>query len=46
MATVTMHNDFRAQEEEIYHCFHLYPSICHEVLGLDAMILVFLIFSF
>ena len=23
-----------------------YPSICHEVIGLDAMILVFLVFSF
>ena len=23
------------------HCFHFTPSICHEVMGLDAMIFVF-----
>ena len=23
------------------HCSHYFPSICHEVMGLDAMILVF-----
>ena len=28
------------------HCLHLSPSICHEVIGPDAVILVFLIFSF
>ena len=46
MAAVTNLSDFRAQEEEICHCFHLFPSICHEVMGLDAMILVSLILSF
>ena len=46
MAAVTICSDFRAQEEEICHYFHLSPSICHEVMGPDAMILVFLIFSF
>ena len=46
MAAVTIHSDFRAQEQEIYHYFHLSPSICHEVMRLDAMILVFLILSF
>ena len=25
MATVTIHSEFRAQEEEISHCFHLFP---------------------
>ena len=25
----------------VSHCFHCSPSICHEVMGLDAMILVF-----
>ena len=25
----------------VYHCFHFYPSICHEVMGLDSMILIF-----
>ena len=38
---VTIHSDFGAQENEICHCFHFSPSICHEVMGLDAMILVF-----
>ena len=46
MATVTIHNDFGAQEEEIGHYFHLSPSVCHAGMGLYAMILVFLIFSF
>ena len=46
MASVTTRRDFRAQEEEICHYFHIFPSICHEVMGLDAMILVFLILSF
>ena len=27
------------------HYFHLFPSMCHEGMGLDAMILAFLIFS-
>ncbi|CAI9179254.1 unnamed protein product [Rangifer tarandus platyrhynchus] len=46
MAAVIIHSDFRAQEEELYHCFHFFPSICHEVMGPDAMILAFLILSF
>ena len=25
MAVVTILSDFRAQEEEIYHCFHFFP---------------------
>ena len=45
MAAVTICSDFRAQEEEICHYFHLFPCICYEVMGLDAMILVFLTFS-
>ena len=45
-AAVTTCSDFRAQEEPICHYFHLSPSICHEVMGLDAMVLVFLILSF
>ena len=28
------------------HCFHCFPSICHEVKGPDAMILVFWMLSF
>ena len=35
-------------KRRICHCFHLSPSICHEAMGLDAMIscLFFLILSF
>ena len=46
MAAVTICSDLRAQEKESCHYFHLFPSICHEVMGPDAMILVFLILSF
>ena len=46
MAAVTFCSDFRAQDGDICHNFHLSPSICHEVMGPDAMILVFLIFGF
>jgi len=41
MASVTIHSDFRAQEEEICHHFHLPPSICHEVMGWDTVIILF-----
>ena len=41
MAEVTVSSDFRTQEEEIRYHFHLFPTIWHEVMGLDAMILVF-----
>ena len=46
MAAVTIHSDFGAQENTISHCFYFPPSICHEVMGPDAMILVFWILSF
>ena len=42
MAAVTILGDFGAQENKISHYSHFSPSICHEVMGLDAMILVFL----
>ena len=29
------------KKNKICHCFHFFPSICYEVMGLDAMILVF-----
>ena len=29
------------KKNEVCHCFHFFPSVCHEVMGLDAMILVF-----
>ena len=41
MAAVTIRRDFRAQEEEIITASTFSPSICHEVPGPDAMILVF-----
>ena len=40
MAAVTICSDFKDQEEEIRHCFHLFPFYLHEVMGPDAMILV------
>ena len=41
MASVTIHSDFGDQEKKLCHYFHFSPSVCHEVVGLDAMILVF-----
>ena len=32
---------FGAQENKICHCFLFSPSVCHEAMGPDAMILVF-----
>ena len=46
MAAVTIHSDFRAQEEEICHYFHLFPFYLPWVIGPDATTLVFLIFRF
>ena len=40
MVAVTICSDLGAQKI-VSHCFHCFPSICHEVMGLDAMILVF-----
>ena len=40
MAAVTIRSDFRVQENKICHQFHFTPSFCHEVMGLDAMILI------
>ena len=41
MTAVTIHMDFGAQESKICSDFTFSPSICHEVIGQDAMILVF-----
>ena len=43
---VTICSDFGAQENNVSHCFHCFPICCHEVMGLDAMILVFWMLSF
>ena len=40
MAAFTILSDFGAQENKICHCIHFFPSICHEVIGPEAMILV------
>ena len=42
----TILSDFRAQEEEICHCVTFAPSTGHEVMGIDAKVVGFLIFSF
>ena len=42
MATVTVYNDFGAQENNSFTTFTFSTPICHEVMGLGAMILVFL----
>ena len=41
MAAVNIYSDFGAQENKVCHCFTVSPSICHEVMGPDAMILIF-----
>ena len=41
MAAVTIHSNFGVQENKMCHCFQFPPSVCHELLGLDATILVF-----
>ena len=46
MATVTTCRDFRPQENKVCHYLHCFPIICHEVMGPDAMILVFWMLSF
>ena len=46
MAAVTVCSDFGVQENKLCHCFHFLSFICHEVLGPDAMILVFWMLSF
>ena len=46
MAAVTIHSDFGTQENKICRCLYFSPSICHEVMGQDDMILVFWMLSF
>ena len=41
MAAVTICSDFGAQENKVCYYFHCFSSICHEVMGPDAMILAF-----
>ena len=46
IAAITICSNFGAQEKKICHCLHFFPSICHEVLGPDPMILVLQMLSF
>ena len=46
MAAANVHSDFGAQQSKVMHCFIVSPSIVHEVMAPDAMILVFGTFSF
>ena len=45
MATVTFCRDFGAQQNKVYHYFY-FSSVCHQVMMLGAMILVFWMLSF
>ena len=38
---VTICSDFEAPKNKVCHCFHCFPIYLHEVMGPDAMILVF-----
>ena len=46
MAAVTVHSDFGIQKLESITVSIVSPSICHEVMGLDAMIFIFWMLSF
>ena len=41
MTVITIYSDLGAQENKVYHCFYCFPSICCEVMKLNAMILIF-----
>ena len=41
MTAVNVHSDFGVQKYKISHVSTFPSSICHEVMGPDAMILVF-----
>ena len=43
---VTICSDFEAPKNKVCHCFHCFPIYLHEVMGPDAMILVFRMLSF
>ena len=41
MAAVTVCCDFGAQENKVFTVFIVPPTICHEVMGPNAMIFIF-----
>ena len=41
MAAITIYSDFGAPKNKVSHISIVSPSICHEVMGQDAMIFVF-----
>ena len=45
MAAITAFSDFGAPKNKVSHCFHCFPIYLYEVMGLDAMILVFWMLS-
>ena len=46
MAAVTICSDFGTHKNKVFHCFHCSPSICHEVMRPNAMMLVFWMLDF
>ena len=46
MTAFTICCDFGAPKNKVCLCFHYFPIYLHEVMGLDAMILVFCMLSF
>ena len=44
MAVITICSDLESPKIKFLTVFIVFPSICHVVMGPDAMILVFLIF--
>ena len=46
MSTVIVCSDSEAQENKACHCFYFFPSIGHELMGLDAMISAVLMLRF
>ena len=41
MAAVRMHSDCGTQDDKVCHFFYFFPIYCLDVIGLDAVILVF-----
>ena len=46
MDAVTIYSDFGAQEDKVFTVSIVSPSVFHEVMGRDVMILVFWMLSF